>query len=183
MMRYEPVRLDSSSSRPFRLNFQAQNTDCIITVINSRRLRCENMQHAWDRQKCIENLVGKIVGKGYLWNPVVGGWKIRKLFFEKYSVKIRIASQHKCMTYISCCICRVIRNDCRGFNNLPPPSPNATPCDFFLCGYVKHQIYVPPVPASIPELPLKPSRLTCYKQFGTNSIIVLIFVESQRVHI
>jgi len=31
------------------------------------------------------------------------------------------------------------------------------------------------------EPPLKPSPLTCYKQFGTNSIIVLMFVESQRV--
>jgi len=47
---------------------------------------------------------------------------------------------------------RVIRNDCRGFNNLPPPSPDATPCDFFLLGYVKDQVYVPPLPASIPEL-------------------------------
>jgi len=33
------------------------------------------------------------------------------------------------------------------------------------------------------EPPLKPSPLTCYKQFGTNSIIVLMFVESQRLHI
>ena len=33
------------------------------------------------------------------------------------------------------------------------------------------------------EPPLKPSPLTCYKQFGTNSIIVFMFVESQRVHI
>ena len=33
------------------------------------------------------------------------------------------------------------------------------------------------------ELPLKPSPLTCYIQFGMNSIIVLMFVESQRVHI
>ena len=33
------------------------------------------------------------------------------------------------------------------------------------------------------EPPLKPSPLTCYKQFGTNSIIVLMFVEPQRVHI
>jgi len=33
------------------------------------------------------------------------------------------------------------------------------------------------------EPPLKPSPLTSYKQFGTNSIIVLMFVESQRVHI
>ena len=29
------------------------------------------------------------------------------------------------------------------------------------------------------EPPSKPSPLTCYKQFGTNSIIVLMFVESQ----
>ena len=33
------------------------------------------------------------------------------------------------------------------------------------------------------ELPMKPSPLTCYKQFVMNSIIVLTFVESQRVHI
>jgi len=33
------------------------------------------------------------------------------------------------------------------------------------------------------EPPLNSSPLTCYKQFGTNSIIVLMFVESQRVHI
>ena len=32
------------------------------------------------------------------------------------------------------------------------------------------------------EPPLKPSPLTCYKQFGTNSIIVLMFVESKRLH-
>ena len=50
---------------------------------------------------------------------------------------------------------RVIRNDCRGFNNLPPRYPGATPCDFFLCGYVKDQVYVPPFPASIPELKVR----------------------------
>jgi len=45
-------------------------------------------------------------------------------------------------------------------------SPDATPCDFFLWGYVKDQVYVPPLPTSIPELkvsPLKPSPLTCYE--------------------
>jgi len=31
------------------------------------------------------------------------------------------------------------------------------------------------------ETPLKPSPLTCYKQFGRNSIIVLMSVESQMV--
>jgi hypothetical protein len=34
----------------------------------------------------------------------------------------------------------------------PPRSPNATPCHFFVWGYVKDQVYVPPLPASIPEL-------------------------------
>ena len=33
------------------------------------------------------------------------------------------------------------------------------------------------------EPPLKSSELTCYKQFGRTSIIVLMIVESQRVHI
>jgi len=50
---------------------------------------------------------------------------------------------------------RVIRNDCRGFNNLPPRSPDATPCDFFLWSYVKYQVYVPLLPASIPELKVR----------------------------
>ena len=52
-------------------------------------------------------------------------------------------------------IYRVIRNDCRGFNNLPPRSPDATPCDFFLWGYVKDQVYVPPLPTSIPEMKVR----------------------------
>ena len=34
----------------------------------------------------------------------------------------------------------------------PPSSPAATPCDFFLWGYVKDKVYVPPLPTSIPEL-------------------------------
>jgi len=50
---------------------------------------------------------------------------------------------------------RVIRNDCRGFNKLPPRSPDATPRDFFLWGYVKEQVYVPLLPASISELKVR----------------------------
>jgi len=34
----------------------------------------------------------------------------------------------------------------------PPRSPDAIPCDFFLWGYVKDQVYVPPLPACILEL-------------------------------
>ena len=37
----------------------------------------------------------------------------------------------------------------------PPRSPDATPCDLFLWGYVKDQVYVPPLPASIPELKVR----------------------------
>ena len=67
-------------------------------------------------------------------------------------------------------------------------SPDATPCDFFLWGYVKDQDYVPPLPASIPELKVRirtateTSPLACYKH-GMNSIITLMFVESQTMHI
>jgi hypothetical protein len=38
---------------------------------------------------------------------------------------------------------------------LTTPSPDATPCDFFLWGYVKDQVYVAPLPASIPELKVR----------------------------
>ena len=38
---------------------------------------------------------------------------------------------------------------------MPPRSPDATPCDFFLWGYVKDQVYVPPLPVSIAELKLR----------------------------
>ena len=40
---------------------------------------------------------------------------------------------------------RVIQNDTQY-------TPDATPCDSFLWGYVKDQVYVPSLPASIPEL-------------------------------
>ena len=34
----------------------------------------------------------------------------------------------------------------------PPRSPNMTTCDFFLWGYVKERVYVPPLPADLDEL-------------------------------
>jgi hypothetical protein len=34
----------------------------------------------------------------------------------------------------------------------PPGSPDLTPCDFFLWGYVKDKVYVPPLPRDLPEL-------------------------------
>jgi hypothetical protein len=49
----------------------------------------------------------------------------------------------------------VIKNNCRDDLMLliwPLPSPDATPCDFFLWGYIKNQVYAPPLPASVQEL-------------------------------
>ncbi|KAJ4438613.1 hypothetical protein ANN_14560 [Periplaneta americana] len=34
----------------------------------------------------------------------------------------------------------------------PPRSPDLTPCDFFLWGYVKEAVYVPPLPTTLTEL-------------------------------
>lgn len=34
----------------------------------------------------------------------------------------------------------------------PPRSPDLTPCDFFIWGYVKDSVFVPPLPANLPEL-------------------------------
>ena len=33
-----------------------------------------------------------------------------------------------------------------------PRSPDMTPCEFFLWGYVKESVYVPPLPADLDEL-------------------------------
>jgi hypothetical protein len=38
------------------------------------------------------------------------------------------------------------------FSWWPPQSPDLTPCDFFLWGYVKDHVYLPPLPINLPEL-------------------------------
>jgi hypothetical protein len=38
------------------------------------------------------------------------------------------------------------------FLRWPPRSPNLTPWDFFLWGYVKGRVYVPQLPTNLPEL-------------------------------
>jgi hypothetical protein len=66
----------------------------------------------------------------------------------------------------------------------PPLSPDATPCDFFLWGYVNDQVYVPPLPASIPQLKVR--IRTAIKTITADMLetvgkkLVLMFVESQR---
>ena len=34
----------------------------------------------------------------------------------------------------------------------PPRSPDMTPCDFFLWGYLKERVYVPPLSADLDEI-------------------------------
>ena len=34
----------------------------------------------------------------------------------------------------------------------PPRSPDLTPCDYFLWGYVKDQVFIPPMPLDLAEL-------------------------------
>jgi len=82
---------------------------------------------------------------------------------------------------------RVIRNDCRGFNNLVlQMQPHVIPF-YGVTSRIRFTFLLfPQVTRNWryeSEPPLKSSPLTCYKQFGTNSIIVLMLVESQRVHI
>jgi len=108
---------------------------------------------------------------------------------ETCSCILYIATNWNIVVFMTVCIYRVIRNDCRGFNN----------CHLVL-QMQTHVIYFYGVRSRIrfmfllflqvsrnwryeSEPPLKPSPLTCYRQFGTNSTIVLMFVESQRVHI
>jgi len=50
---------------------------------------------------------------------------------------------------------RWIGHAAKGENHLlpwPPRSPDLTPCDFFLWGFVKDSVYVPALPMSLKEL-------------------------------
>ena len=50
---------------------------------------------------------------------------------------------------------RWIGHAAKGYNHLllwPSRSPDLTPCYFFLCGFVKDSVYVPPLPNSLKEL-------------------------------
>lgn len=43
-------------------------------------------------------------------------------------------------------------NDDNCYAHWPPRSPDLTPCDFFLWGYIKDNVYVPPLPQTLEEL-------------------------------
>jgi len=82
---------------------------------------------------------------------------------------------------------RVIRNDCQGFNNLILQMQPHVISVYGVKSRISFMFLLFPQVSQNwryeSEPPLKPSPLTCYKQFGTNWIIVLVFVESQRMHI
>jgi len=84
---------------------------------------------------------------------------------------------------------RVIQNDCRGFNNchlVLQMQPHVISFYGVTSRISFMFLLFPQVSRNWrykSEPPFKPSPLTFYKQFGMNSIIVLMFVESQTVHI
>jgi hypothetical protein len=42
----------------------------------------------------------------------------------------------------------------------PPRSPDLTPCDYFLWGYVKDKVSVPPVPVTLDDLKQRTTTAT-----------------------
>jgi len=49
-----------------------------------------------------------------------------------------------------------------------------------MCGV--QYLRISPLGAQFTKMAANDEQLTCYRQFGTNSIFVLMFVDSQRVH-
>ena len=79
----------------------------------------------------------------------------------------------------------------KGDNHLlpwPPVSQDLTPCDFFLWGFVKDSVYVPPLPMSLIELrdrithALQTITADTLLQSGMNLITVWMCVVWPRVH-
>jgi hypothetical protein len=69
----------------------------------------------------------------------------------------------------------------------PPRSPDLTPCDLFLSGYIKDRDFVPPLPVSVYDLNRRITTAvasvdeTCSGVFGTNWIIILICHVTRRL--
>ena len=56
----------------------------------------------------------------------------------------------------------------------PARSPDVTPCDYFLWGYVKDKAFVPPQPASIPGLK---NRITAAVEIITPDLLIRVWQE------
>ena len=55
-----------------------------------------------------------------------------------------------------------------------PRSPDLSPCDFFLCGYVKGLVFVPPFPANIEEMK---QRITAALEIVTKDMLQRVWHE------
>ena len=68
-------------------------------------------------------------------------------------------------------------------------SPDLSPCDFFLWGYVKGLVFILPLPANIEEMKeritaaLETLLKTCYSEFGTSSNTDLTSAVTDGAHI
>ena len=69
------------------------------------------------------------------------------------------ATLHFCLD-VRCWLKDILPHRCIGrsahgglmFSPWPAQSPDLTPCDYFLWGYVKDKVFVPPQPVSISDL-------------------------------
>ncbi|KAJ8890916.1 hypothetical protein PR048_010425 [Dryococelus australis] len=60
----------------------------------------------------------------------------------------------------------------QALHHWPPRSPDLTPCDFFLWGYIKDQVFRPPLPANIDDLK---SRITEAIQTVTPDMLTIVW--------
>ena len=56
----------------------------------------------------------------------------------------------------------------------PARSHDVTPCDYFLCGYVKDKVFVPPQPVNIPDLK---NRITAAVETITPDLLSRVWQE------
>ena len=100
--------------------------------------------------------------------------------YKKWNLTVPNCSNKKNLKY------RVIRNDCWGFNNLILQMQPHVISFYGVTSRIRFMFFLfPQVSRNCryePEPPLKLSPLT-HKQFGMNLIIMLMFVESQSLHI
>jgi hypothetical protein len=75
-----------------------------------------------------------------------------------------------------------------GSTSWPPQSPDLTPLNFSLWGFVKDEIYVLPMPKTLKNLKHQTPTVTVKlnslysKVFGTKSNIILMYAEQQMEH-
>ncbi|PSN45669.1 hypothetical protein C0J52_22361 [Blattella germanica] len=76
-------------------------------------------------------------------------WLFPRLYQENFIWQQDGAPPH-CSRHVRQYLNETLPN--RWIGRWPPRSPDLTPCDFFLWGFVKDKVYVPPLPQNIEEL-------------------------------